>query len=1013
MKAKITLLTLILIWFVQPLQSQDFITEWTFPTTSNQIRFSALTADGPVNYTWSASPSGNSGSGSFIQTTAGAVTLSDLTIAAGDVVTLSLTPTNLRRFYIDNGPDRLRLTNVTQWGNTSWSSMERFFFGCENLQIIATDIPNLSGVTSMSNMFRNCTNINGPNNIGSWNTSTITEMNSVFENASSFNIDIGAWDTSSVTSMASIFRNSGSFNQDISSWNTSLVTNMISMFRDANNFNQDLNSWDTGSVTSMNAMFFGATAFNGNIGNWNTASVTNMVFMFRDASSFNQNIGNWDTGTVTSMSNMFENALVFNQDIGSWNTSAVTNMSSMFKNATAFNQDIGSWNTSVVTNMSSIFDNASAFNQNIGNWNIASVTNMSLMFRGATSFNQDIGNWNTAAVTLMSGMFRGATSFNQDIGNWNTTVVTIMSGMFENATSFNQDISSWSTSAVTAMTGMFRNASLFNQDIGNWQLNANVNLIAMLDNCGLDCNSYSNTLIGWQLNNPTVNGRFLGSEGLQYGTNALASRTSLTSSQGWTILGDTAVAIDCSVSNDIPFVTEWTFPTASTQIRFNALTADGPVTYEWSAAPSGNSGSGNFTQDVVGQVTLSGLDIAAGDVVTLFMTPNNLKRFFINNGPDRERLTNVTQWGTTNWTSMERAFYGCSNLNISATDVPNLSEVTNMSQMFRSCINLNSPININSWNTQSVTDMSLLFYNAQSFNQELPNWNTDSVTTMSGMFEFALLFNRDISSWNTSSVTNMRGMFTVAEVFNQNIGSWDVSSVTDMAGMFLGAQSFNQDISGWNVSAVNIMGQMFQGAINFNQDISNWNTANVNNMFAMFEFASAFNQNLGSWVLKSDVEMSFMFDSSGMDCNSYSATLVGWQINNPSVINRTLGASGLTFGTAAIEARNILTNDRGWTISGDSAGSEACDALLSTADFNLGDQVSIYPNPSAQEFTIKFNTQHENIDLEVYNINGQLILNKTYQNVNEIRLNIDSATGIYFVKIYANDRANTYKLVRL
>ena len=51
-----------------------FITEWTFFSSATQIRFNAQTDGGAVNYTWSASPSGNSGAGSFTQVTAGAVT---------------------------------------------------------------------------------------------------------------------------------------------------------------------------------------------------------------------------------------------------------------------------------------------------------------------------------------------------------------------------------------------------------------------------------------------------------------------------------------------------------------------------------------------------------------------------------------------------------------------------------------------------------------------------------------------------------------------------------------------------------------------------------------------------------------------------------------------------------------------------------------------------------------------------------------------------------------------------
>lgn len=134
MKTKITILLSILIWVTQFVQSQDFITEWTFPAAATQIRFNALTANGPVNYTWMASPSGTSGSGSFTSATAGLITLDGLTIAAGDVVTLIMEPTNLKRFYIDNGPNRLQLTNVTQWGEVPWTSMQDAFSGCQNLQ---------------------------------------------------------------------------------------------------------------------------------------------------------------------------------------------------------------------------------------------------------------------------------------------------------------------------------------------------------------------------------------------------------------------------------------------------------------------------------------------------------------------------------------------------------------------------------------------------------------------------------------------------------------------------------------------------------------------------------------------------------------------------------------------------------------------------------------------------------------------------------------------------------------
>jgi surface protein len=476
------------------------------------------------------------------------------------------------------GSKNLKLTGTTDVLDTQGTTnFDSAFRDCSSLTSVSgINSWNVSQVTGMSAMFEGCVSFN--NNIGNWSVGKVSNMNSMFKNAPTFNNlnspSISGWTTSAVTDMGEMFYSAITFNQPIGSWNTSKVDYMASMFRLAEKFDNSgstsINTWVTSAVTDMSFMFYGADAFNQPIGDWDVRNVTRgdggfsggMVEMFYGAGLFNQNIGSWDVRNVNGMSGMFEGALAFNnggspsisgwtvsavtwfssmfascpfnqpignwdvsnalrmsgmfqsnkkfdQDIGSWrmpnattinsmfqgatafnnsgstsisgwtiSVSGRTNINNIFNTATAFNQPIGSWNVSTVFNMSGMFQNATAFNQNLGSWNTSKVEDMGSMFRGAVVFNNlgspSISGWSTSAVTTMSNMFLGATVFNQPIGSWNTSKVLSMSSMFQNATAFNNSgstsISGWTTSAVTNMGNMFYSATTFNQPIGSWNV---------------------------------------------------------------------------------------------------------------------------------------------------------------------------------------------------------------------------------------------------------------------------------------------------------------------------------------------------------------------------------------------------------------------------------------------------------------------------------------------------------------------------------------------------------------
>ena len=407
--------------------------------------------------------------------------------------------------------DTDKLLSIEQWGNIAWQDLDDAFDGASNLVINATDAPDLSGITDLSEMFKDATSINA----------------------------------------------------DLSAWDTSNVTNMNAMFSGATAFNQDLSGWDTSKVTDMSSMFNGATSFDGNIGPWDTSSVTAMSGMFSGASSFNQSIGGWDTSSVTGMDFLFSNASAFNQDIGGWDTSNVTTMESLFESAQAFNQDIGGWNTSNVTTMTGTFANADSFNQDIGDWDTSNITDMRDMFLDADSFNQDIGDWDTSNVTSMHGMFARAYAFNQNIGSWDTSNVTTMQSTFWGAIAFNQDITDWDTSSVTTTRNMFRAAYAFDQDIGSLAIGSVTDMDYMFRSSGLSVSNYDATLTGWAAQT-VQSGVTLGASGLYYNASA-TDRSSLITDDGWTINDEGLAgpqldldADDSSTATVSDFATIWT-----------------------------------------------------------------------------------------------------------------------------------------------------------------------------------------------------------------------------------------------------------------------------------------------------------------------------------------------------------------------------------------------------------------------------------------------------------------------
>ena len=199
------------------------------------------------------------------------------------------------------------------------------------------------------------------------------------------------------------------------------------------------------------------------------------------------------------------------------------------------------------------------------------------------------------------------------------------------------------------------------------------------------------------------------------------------------------VLIEFSTSS---FATTWRTATGSDEITLPISGSDMTVNWGDGQTSTGVSTPVDHTYNTAGDYTIQ---ITGG-----------LTRFHLNGTADASKLISLDQWGTASWTTMANAFRGATNMAYNAADSPDLS---------------------------SVTDMSNMFSGATSFNGALSGWDISSVDNMSNMFSGATSFNDDLSGWDVSSVTDMTDMFDGATLFDQNLGMWYVNlDSTEIAG---------------------------------------------------------------------------------------------------------------------------------------------------------------------------------------------------------------------------------------
>ena len=148
-------------------------------------------------------------------------------------------------------------------------------------------------------------------------------------------------------------------------------------------------------------------------------------------------------------------------------------------------------------------------------------------------------------------------------------------------------------------------------------------------------------------------------------------------------------------------------------------------------------------------------------------------------------------------------------------------------------------IDLSSFNTSNITDMSCMFLECKAQYMDLTSFDTSNVKNMCGMFNKCGTQSIDLTSFNTSNVMDMSHMFMGCKAQSLDLTSFNTSKVTDMQCMFCGCRAQSIDLTSFDTSNVTNMEMMFDRCKAHYIDLSSFDTSKVTNLYAMFRDCKA------------------------------------------------------------------------------------------------------------------------------------------------------------------------------
>lgn len=930
----------------------------------------------------------------------------------------------------DGETDRLKLIEVNQWGSQEWLSLFGGFQGCANLNVSATDIPNLTKSSSISFLFKECESLVYNTSISRWDVSNIKYMSGTFYECGLFNQDISDWDTKNVINISGMFSGAALFNQPIGSWNTGRVEEMDALFARAQSFNQPLNDWDIGNVNSLRTVFFGASSFNFPLDNWKVTQVVDMTNLFNGATAFDQDLSSWDVAQVQNMIDMFRDSGLsvdsYDLLLNSWSNQALQNGvnfnagSSQFCQSEAARQklieDFG-W---TITDGGKAADCEEPQRPFITTWKtdnpgVSDDNQITIpTFEGEvydytvhwgdgtsdTGVTGDIthtyeipGTYEVSIRGTFPRIYFGLQTDSDKllfINQWGDIVWSSMDGAFFNCTRMDvlaTDIPD--LTLVSNMDGMFGFCPSMkgNSSFANWDV-SNVTSIRSL----FAFSDFNQDIGNWDTSN--VESMFavfidtpFNQDISRWNTSKVTDTRQMFSEtpfnqelSNWDVSNVTDMngmfeqsSFDQNIADwDIGKVTDLSgmfFGSGLSSSNYDSTL----IAWSGRQVQNGVKFDAGFSQFCSGQAARQKLIDDFGWTITDGGRAEDCEE------PQRPF---ITTWKTDNPGSSENnqitiptlegevydytVDWGDGTSNTGVTG--DITHTYAASGTYQVSISGDFPaIYFGTSFLPVVTDKQKIL--------SVDQWGDIEWKVMTSAFEGCE--NMDVLAAdmpNLSEVEKMNRMFSSSGLIgNEVFNNWDTSNIKDMSICFVDTP-FNQDISGWDVSNVVSMSSMFALNEVFNQDISGWDVSKVTDMSSMFYNAVAFDQDVGSWNISNVSDMVDMFEDSGLSTDNYDKLLIGW--STQQVLDNVEFDAGSSQFCGAGSPRQKLIDEFGWIIT-DGGLSADCDFCPTT-------QITLTTQQQVDDFAATY-------DLENCSFEGGILIQGS-----DI-VNLDGMSGLTYV----------------